>query len=216
MKPLLILAAAFATTLFAGTVQAVDYDVYAFSDTHHAVWVPGLDQRHLLLDPGAVLSIEDDAWQLHGDLTSHDGSKWTLSVSFSDVLTGDEFSVLTGADNGRIKGATWAQQQPDWAFAGTVSGTLTALDGDLAGHSYTLSRMAGSNDYYAQFGTCMNDKNCDVGLSTWLNVTDVVSGEVYRGDINVNVSAPVPEPSAALVFGLGTLLASSSIRRTKS
>jgi hypothetical protein len=73
--------------------------------------------------------------------------------------------------------------------------------------------MAGTNDYYAQFGTCMNDKNCDPGLSTWLNVTDNVTGQAYRGDINVNVSAPVPEPSAALVFGLGTLVAGSSIRR---
>ena len=89
------------------------------------------------------------------------------------------------------------------------------IDGDLAGHNYTLTRHAGSHDYYAQFGTCMNDKNCAQGLSTWLKATDIKTGETYRGDINVTVSAPIPEPSAALVFGLGTLLTSSAIRRRR-
>jgi hypothetical protein len=52
-------------------------------------------------------------------------------------------------------------------------------------------------------------------LSTWLTVTDKNTGESYRGDINVSVSAAVPEPSAALVFGVGSLLTSSIIRRSK-
>jgi hypothetical protein len=97
-----------------------------------------------------------------------------------------------------------------------VTGTLTALDGDWAGHAFSLERMPGTHDYYyAQFGKCLNDKNCEKGLSTWLTVTDKMAGESYRGDINVSVSAPVPEPSAAVVFGVGSLLATSIIRRSK-
>ena len=203
-------------TLFAANAQATTYDAYAYSDTHHAVWIPGLDQRHLLLDPGATLSIESDEWHLNGNLTSAtDGSKWQISVNFTDVLTGPEFGVLTSYNDGRIKGTGWGNIRPDWAFAETVTGTLAALDGAWAGHAFSLERMPGTHDYFAQFGTCLNDKNCDKGLSTWLTLTDKKTDETYRGDINVSVSAPVPEPSAALVFGVGTLLTSSVIRRGK-
>ncbi len=201
------------TTLLVGAAQATSYDAHAFSDAHHAVWVPGIDQRHLLFDSGATMVVESDTWTLSGDLTSaSDGSKWQISVNFSGVLTGSEFSVLTGSDSARIKGATWPDQHADWAFAEHVSGTLAALDGDWAGHSFGIERHAGSHDYWAQFGTCMNDKNCDKGLSTWLTLSDKATGVDYRGDINLRVSEPVPEPSAALIFGLGTLLASSAIR----
>ncbi len=217
MKRIAILLLSLAMTLFAAAAQATLYDVHSYSDSHHAVWVPGLDQRHLLLDPGATLSIELDQWQLTGNLTSAtDGSKWQILVNFTHVMTAQEFGVLTGYDDGRIKGTTWANIQPDWAFAENVSGTLSALDGDWAGHAFGIERMPGSNDYYAQFGTCMNDKNCDVGLSTWLTLTDKETGLEYRGDINARVSAPVPEPSAALVFGVGTLLTGSVMRRRKA
>ena len=212
----MILTLSMVATLFAANAQATTYDAYAYSDTHHAVWIPGLDQRHLLLDPGATLSIESDEWHLNGDLTSAtDNSKWQISVNFTDVLTGPEFGVLTSYNDGRIKGTGWGNIQPDWAFAETVTGTLTALDGVWAGHAFSLERMPGTHGYFAQFGTCMNDKNCDKGLSTWLILTDKETGETYRGDINASVSAPVPEPSAALVFGVGTLLTSSVVRRGK-
>ena len=216
MKQIMTLTLSLAAALFAANAQATAYDVYAYSDTHHAAWIPDLDQRHLLLDPGATLSIESDEWHLNGDLTSAtDGSKWQILVNFTDVLTGPEFGVLTSYSDGRIKGTGWGNIQPDWAFAKTVTGTLTALDGDWAGHAFSPERMPGTHDYYAQFGTCLNDKNCEKGLSTWLTVTDKMTGESYRGDINVSVSAPVPEPSAAVVFGVGSLLATSIIRRSK-
>ena len=96
------------------------------------------------------------------------------------MRTGPEFGALTGFEDGRIKGTGWSNIRPDWAFAENVSGMLTALDGDWAGHAFSLERFAGSSNYYAQFGTCLNDKNCDKGLSTWLTLTDKDTGLAYR------------------------------------
>jgi hypothetical protein len=154
MKQIMILTLSLAAALFAANAQATTYDAYTYSDANHAVWIPGLDQRHLLLDPGATLSSESDEWHLNGDLTSAtDGSKRQISVNFTDVLTGPDFGVLTGYDDGRVKGTGWGNIRPDWAFAETGTGTLTALDGDWAGHAFSLERMPGTHDYFAQFGT---------------------------------------------------------------
>lgn len=208
------LGALLATGLFASLASATLYQAESFRDDRHSVWVPGLDQRHLHFEDGATLAIEDDRWRLAGDLVSGtDGSSWSIDVSFQNILTGDEFGVLTGYDDGRLKGTTWANQRDDWMFAETITGTLVAHDGAWAGHTFEIVRMPGPGDYWAQLGTCLNDKNCEHGLSTWLTFTDVDTKASYRGDINLNLSNPVPEPSAALVFGLGTLVAGSFVGR---
>lgn len=202
----------FATCLFASTATATTYQAESFRDDRHSVWVPGLDQRHLHFEDDATFTLEEDRWLLEGDLVSGtDGSSWSIEVTFQNVLGGDEFGVLTGYDDGRLKGTTWANQRDDWMFAETVTGRLTAHDGVWAGHTFEIVRMPGPGDYWAQLGTCLNDKNCEYGLSTWLTFTDVDTKATYRGDINLNLSNPVPEPSAALVFGLGTLVAGTFV-----
>lgn len=210
----LFLATAFAALTFTSAAQAATYEAFSFSEAHHSAWLPDLDQRHLHFEPGAALDVANERWTLSGDLVSAtDGSSWSLEVVFEDILTGDEFGVLTGYDNARLKGTTWANQHDDWMFAREVRGTITANTGDHAGTSFELRRMPGSGDYLAQFGTCLNDKNCGVGLSTWITLKDPQTEQTYRGDININVSQPVPEPSAALVFGLGTVVAGTFVRR---
>ena len=214
MIRLAIRTLAISLCLLGGNAQATSLVVSSFSEDGHSVWIPGLDQRHLHFDEAATLVITPEDWQLTGMLTSAtDGSRWSISVSFSDVLTGPEFSTLSGLDDDRIKGASWSQMTKDWAFAQTVTGKLAAIDGEYAGHSFSLTRMPGSHDYWAQLGTCLNDKDCEVGLSSWITITDDRTQQTYHGDINLRVSAPVPEPSAALVFGLGTLVVGGSIRR---
>lgn len=213
--PLLIVA--IAATLFAGMATASTHSVESFSDGHHSVWLPGLDQRHLHFDDGAIFTKDDDSWNLTGNLTSAtDNSKWSIDVDFGGIISGKEFGSLTDFDDARIKGSNWSNARPDWSFADTVTGTIQAHTGDHAGRVFDLERMKGSNDYLGQFGTCMNDKNCEVGLSSWITLTDVQTDETYRGDINVNISNPVPEPSAALVFGLGTLIAGTATRYRKN
>lgn len=192
----------------AATATANTFQAGSFHDDHHSVWVPGLDQRHLHFEDDATFTVLDDRWLLEGDLVSgSDGSRWSIDVTFQKILRGDEFGVLTGFDDGRIKGTSWASQRDDWMFAETVTGTLTAHDGEWAGHMFEIVRMPGTGDYWAQLGTCLNDKNCEYGMSTWLTLTDVDTKQTYRGDINLNLSNPVPEPSASLVFGIGLLVA---------
>jgi hypothetical protein len=65
----------------------------------------------------------------------------------------------------------------------------------------------------AQFGTCLNGKKIDLGLSTWLTLTDIQTNLDYRGDINLELRNRVPEPSAALIFGLGSVIAGTFVRR---
>ena len=204
------------TFLFTAMASASSFQAESFRDDRHSVWVPGLDQRHLHFTDDAVFTIGDDQWLLEGDLVSGtDGSNWSIEVAFSNILSGDEFGVLTGYDDGRIKGTNWGNQRDDWLFAETVIGTLTAHDGTWAGHTFEIVRMPGTGDYWAQLGTCLNDKNCEHGLSTWITLTDVDTKETYRGDINLNLTNPVPEPSAALVFGLGTIVAGSFVERRR-
>lgn len=213
---LAVLALLLASPLYASFASATSYDARSFHPDAHAVWVPGLDQRNLHFESGGTLDVQVDHWTLSGDLVSgSDGSRWSIDVRFEDILSGDAFGVLTGHEDARIKGASWADRRDDWRFARTVTGTLSAQDGDWAGHTFEIVRMPGSNDYWAQLGTCLNDKNCEFGLSTWLTLTDVDTKQSYRGDINLNLSNPVPEPSAALVFGLGTLVAGGFVRRAR-
>jgi hypothetical protein len=219
MPNIRLLLVAVATTLLvaASSAHAVTYSVHAYDANQHAVWIPSLGQTHLLLDAGSTLTVESDYWELDGTLTSaDDGSTYDLFVRFDSVLDGPAFQALTGSDDGRIKGASWGQLAGDWAFAESVTGTLDVLSGTYTGYSYEISRYAGNNDYYAQFGTCLNDKNCDKGLSTWIDLTETdskgqLTGLVRRGDINASVDA-VPEPSAALVFAIGTLVFGGAIR----
>ena len=61
--------------------------------------------------------------------SSDDGSTYDIYLEFTGVRTGDEFRAETGADDGRIKGSSWSQQQDDWAFAEIVGGTIEVLSG---------------------------------------------------------------------------------------
>jgi len=209
-----ILALAVSICLLGGTAQATTLLASTSSDADHSVSIPGLDQLQLNFEEDTRFVVTSEDWQLTGTLTSAtDGSRWSISVSFYDVLSGPEFSALTGLDDGRIDGASWSQMQKDWAFAQTVTGKLAAIDGQYAGHSYSMTRTSGTQNDWAQLGTCLNGESCGYGLASQVTITDDRTQQTYRGEINLRVSAPVPEPSAALVFGLGTLVVSASIRR---
>ena len=218
MNRTLLLSVTLLTWLVAASAHATTYPAFAWEPGDHAVALHPLGEPDLEFDPGATLTVGPTEWTLLGDLTSLDnGSKWTIDVTFTGVLTGDEFGVLTGFDDSRIKGADWSDQNSDWAFAESVTGTLHALTGAHAGREFSIERMPGSHNYYAQFGTCLNDKNCDKGLSSWLTFTDVDNLQTYKGDINMSVGAPVPEPSTGLMFGAGMfMLAITGKRRNLS
>jgi hypothetical protein len=218
MKKITTLLFAATMLMLAGGAEATSYSVESFDVSKHSVWVRNY-QEHLHFDPAGSLMIEADQWTLTGSLVSgDDGSLWSISVVFDHVMTGDHYKAFVGTDDAAIKGNTWANQQADWAFARDISGTLTKLSGPDAGLTYSLERFASRYDYWAQFGTGLNDKNGLLGMSSWLNLRlldeqGALTDTVYRGDINLNASLPVPEPSAALAFGAGSLVVAATIRR---
>jgi hypothetical protein len=195
--------------LIASSASAFTYQPFAHDGKKRAIWVPASDRGLLVFDDDASMTINLDSWKLEGGLTSTDGSHWVMTIDFSDLLSGPQFGVLTSMSNGEIgSGYDMNMEEPknEWGFAGTIQGTLTALDGELAGQIYSLARHPRPADFRAEFGNCPVDIDCDKHLSTWIDITD-------KGNGVIGASNPVPEPSAALVFGLGTVLVSSSIRR---
>ena len=75
----------------------------------------------------------------------------------------------------------------EWMYF-AMEGTLTAIapGKDFDGETFTIE-----NENYekqAQFGRAANDKDGDLGLSGWYDVTRDSNGEVYRGDGNFDVS----------------------------
>jgi len=220
-RPLILAATAF-LLLAATSAQAVSYNVVAFDPTKHAVWIPGLGQEHLILDPGAIMEINPASWTLTGTLTSlTDASTYDLVVEYTGAISGAQFGIDTGFDNGRIKGNVWANQAADWAFAENINGTLVTTSGAMTGYSYLISRYPGTHDYWAQWGTGLNDKSLtDLGHSAWTDFTQIDptgqrTGEVFKGDINIKATTPTPEPSAALVFAVGGLVLGSAARRKR-
>lgn len=188
-----------------GSAAAISYDLHSYDENRHGLWLPDHGHTDLTFDDGATLVVDDAAgeWTLTGTATSRSNPsvQYSVDLVFSGAISGDDFKALTGADDSRIKGNEWANQQDDWRFAENVSGTITRV----GGATYDVRRMGGGHNYYAQVGTGLNDKNNDFGISTWIEL-DGRGCDNYgcRGDINGKLSASaVPEPTAALVFALG-------------
>lgn len=203
-----ILSVVVVATLFATSASAFTYRAFDHEGGKHGVWLPDTNYGHLVFDDGAMMTVDPDAWKLDATLTGSDGSRWAMTIDFTELLRGPQFGILTSYANGQLRGGVQlVEPEKKWGFAGTIRGRLTALDGELAGHIFSLSPTPRPADFRAQFGACPVDVNCDKQLSSWIDMTDKAPIDQNGG------SNPVPEPSAALIFGLGTLVASSSIRR---
>lgn len=188
------------------SAMALTYDLSAYDDNQHGLWLPTLGHTDLLFDAGSTLEVDDAAgnWFLDGTVTSRTNPsvRYIVDLDFTGALSGED---------SKIKGNVWANQEDEWRFARNVSGTIERVGGS----TYEVMRNGGGNDYRAQVGTGLNDKNNDFGISTWIKL----DGDGCRdfgcgGDINGKLGAkPVPEPSAALVFALGMSLVGGATRR---
>ena len=115
MKKTFLLSVTLLTWLVAASAHATMFPAFAFEAGDHAVALHPLGEPDLEFDPGATLTVDAAEWTLTGDLTSvNNGSKWSIDVVFTDLLTGDEFGVLTGLDDMRIKGADRRGRQKRW------------------------------------------------------------------------------------------------------
>ena len=193
---------------------AVTYDVFAYDENQHGLWLPDLGHTDLIFDPGSTIEVDDAAgeWFLNGTATSRSNPavRYVVDLDFTGAVSGDDFFVITGGNDNRIKGNVWANQQDDWRFAEFVSGTITRV----GGATYDVMRMGGGNEYWAQLGTGLNDKNGDFGLSTWIKLDGYHCRDFgCRGDINARLADPIPEPTSALAFVVGLGVIGRATRR---
>jgi hypothetical protein len=217
--------AAQAGSIFDVVSAAVDPTVYG-GGGGHSFWIPGI-ATDLDFVPAGTLDVAAASWHLTGSI--EDGSlKFDVDITFSDIMNYNDAVTLGGAPTGTPKlelfASAYAPVGPvdptTWMFASTVTGTLTGTGAMYNGLILDVERMGPA----AQMGAGANGKNTNDGLSTWLyfSVADAANtqfdvGDMFRGDINVDIeAAPVPEPSAAVVFGLGALIVRHSLRRKRS
>jgi hypothetical protein len=96
---------------------------------------------------------------------------------------------------------------------GSNTGTITHIDTNTV---YDMIDVAGSHSY--SFRCVDSHRGEDRACYGWVNHSGTDLDEhVYSSDWLFTVdSAPVPEPSAALLFGLGAVVCASSTRRRES
>lgn len=196
---------------------ATHYEAQAHDPNGGALWLPTVGMSDLVFEPGAALHMQGSSWHLSGALRSRRFAQRTfvLDLVFSDIYTGSEYQAMTGGADGALNGTTWSAQAPDWHFAASVAGTIRdAVDPE---RMWTVELMDTRRGLHAQLGSSLNEKNEEMGLATWLEVTDQ-DGRVSDAGIHLNLketqhASHMPEPSAALLFGIGGVVAAARLRR---
>ncbi len=84
----------------------------------------------------------------------------------------------------------------DWYYYTDTFGTL---DGSASGLPFYL--LSGKGPAF-QVGVGANGKNVEFGASGWLDVEDLFTGEVYNGDINIDLKRVPDAGSSALLLGV--------------
>ena len=223
---LFLAGAANGSTLYFVSSADADPAVAQFSGGH-SLWIPGIS-TDLDFDPGATLEVDTNFWQLSGIV--RDGNiAFDVDFRYTGIIS--DFGDATDDGDGTPKfelimsayvppyGNGGPVDPEDWIFADTLDGTLMALAGSTYDGALLEASLIGPK---AQFGVGANGKNLNLGLSNWqamsLSVqTNSWSNQLdanYTGDVNIDV-APIPEPSAAVLFAIGGLVVISSIRNRR-
>lgn len=230
---------------FAGQAEAANlvqkYDVTQFSDSEHAVWLYGLkqaglaDHTHFLFDEAGRLNVYDDGTAtLTGVVYNkrNENQQWNLDIKFNLV---ENYSG--GLKNPTNKtGVTNQEAYDNWSFwEFDESSVLTGM-GEYEGSTINLFNRAFSEANLADFqesgkdpmvrgqlGIGANDKNGDLGFSTWFGYTGNVGDTTYdeyshqnltKSDINVKLTK-VPEPATMSLMSLGMIGLGASVLKRK-
>lgn len=166
------------------------------------------------------------------------GTNWTHSVSFDSISGGDSVTLVLDADEPTGSGDSYLNihldemqvfllDAPDVTGFNTVTGQLggedpvwtmdSAINGDV-----TIDLFADICEQNGQCGSGHGDFFIDIPLSQfanldgayfyWFNVNSLAADGFEEWKVLEN---PIPEPSAALCFGVGAVLIGTRIRRCK-
>lgn len=143
----------------------------------------------------ARLHIEGTSWggEDIGQTYRDGGSLYEISFTYENVVDyGDTLEVAAGGAN---------------------FGSIRDVANDVR---YELIDFAGGNDY--SFRCALQHREAPRVCYGWLNHSGAIGGtkqHVYASDwlFKVGPAPAIPEPSAALLFGLGSVLCGSAVRR---
>lgn len=177
---------------------------------------------------------------LDGSEVGHDNNEWTFD--FSDPRSAMTFHYDSELERIMIQGTTWGGQDVGTTYGDTgrlwelsfvydgvvdhgdyvevaAGGSNTGMLRDTVNNvEYNLVDFAGNNDH--TFRCVAEHRGAPRSCFGWMNHSGSVGGideHVYSSDFLFKLDeAPIPEPSAALLFGLGSVLCGSAVRRNKA
>ena len=117
--------------------------------------------------------------------------EFTVSMKLYNCEGWDAYAAAGNTYAGNYSGLSGPAPVPDnesWLYC-EMTGILTAVapTKDFHGETFTIE-----NDDYTkkfQYGIAANDKDGDLGMSGWYDVTRDSNGEVYRGDGNTDITS---------------------------
>jgi len=159
---------------------------------------------------GNVTNLGNPSWthlsDLSGDpLPSSASERYAMAAHLISQYTGFNTSVASSARNDAIQRAIWAIINNDTA-------------GILAGYSAITGAEGGGDTSIAYWVDLARQSYASVDPTQWAVVSWVVdasgslSGTPNRQTFLVQVSAPIPEPSAAVLYGLALGVAAVGVR----
>ncbi len=206
-----------ASTVICTSASAAEivYNVSDFTGGKHGLWTNKSDEgadRYYSIEDGTTFTVDTDTMTavLAGTAKNASGTIAVLDLTFGgflENLNGTSFTYKK--ENGVSYNA--ATDSPDIDFYSTATGTIT-----VGGNTFALnSTNPFAGGHLFQIGTGANAKSVtDFGASSWL----IVDGQQSHWDINVQLSAAVPEPAtwAMLLFGffaVGGMMRSQKYRQ---
>ena len=226
MKNLQMLGLGLTSLLFISTANAGIINTWDVSSTskvncssggtgyEHGLWTNTLQtggscSQYFNFDAGTTLiQYDNNTAVLSGSATN--GSNVTADINITFGGFQDTYSsVKTGGGN----------DTSDWDFYTTIESGSTIVINNTT--YYVDIHDAPGDDFVMQIGTGANDKTSAFGASSWLDIyeDEARTKVLYEGgqhwDLNMDLTARVPEPQVLFIFTMGLIGLGLSRRYTR-
>jgi hypothetical protein len=137
---------------------------------------------------------------------------YDVRIKIEKMVTSAESSVLTSYSDARENRATRKDRPKGKASAKTPKSGAPYVD-----YASEFEKQRTKDFMNGSYESCSATQSCDEKRDAWMEQAKVGGREIYTPPSkNTSGSAPVPEPTAALIFGLGTVVMGSVITSKQS